>query len=335
MDEKTLSDGKKTFINGLYRYKKQELSLIATSKELNKIMYGFHAKGILDNLPIHDITTLVKNKYTFLVSGILKKDFDLMLFKDYDKLDFYPANFFVGMILEHYVIMMEELQDYFIKFLEALEKFDKRLVVVSKKRLRVLKSILEGKLFYEFDECAMSCYNEIIELYRAIQDKTNDFYKESPIEDYPSVVEYRLKRSVEKADGNKDKLTESFAMCYDIDLDFLRFIGASKQIPKIKELYLKYMGFLELDTSGIIENPNERYFVSTQSNIFDPSPYLRMSAIELSQVALELELQTVRTILPEESYESLKDIFESTGLLGNQEDNGENITGPQVGNIKK
>lgn len=335
MDEKTLSEGKKTFINGLYRYKKQELSLIAISKEVNKIMYGFHEKGILDNLPIHDITTLVKNKYTFLVSGILKKDFDLMLFKDYDKLDFYPANFFVGMILEHYVIMMEELQDYFIKFLESLEKFDKRLVVVSKKRLRVLKSILEGKLFYEFDECAMSCYNEVIELYRTIQDKINDFYKESPIEDYPSVVEYRLKRSVEKADGNKDKLTESFAMCYDIDLDFLRFIGASKQIPKIKELYLKYMGFLELDTSGIIENPNERYFVSTQSNIFDPSPYLRMSAIELSQVALELELQTVKTILPEESYKSLKDIFESTGLLGNQEDNGENITGPQVGNIKK
>lgn len=335
MDEKTLSEGKKTFINGLYRYKKQELSLIATSKEVNKIMYGFHEKGTLDNLPIHDITTLVKNKYTFLVSGILKKDFDLMLFKDYDKLDFYPANFFVGMILEHYVIMMEELQDYFIKFLESLEKFDKRLVVVSKKRLRVLKSILEGKLFYEFDECAMSCYNEVIELYRTIQDKINDFYKESPIEDYPSVVEYRLKRSVEKADGNKDKLTESFAMCYDIDLDFLRFIGASKQIPKIKELYLKYMGLLELDTSGIIENPNERYFVSTQSNIFDSSPYLRMSAIELSQVALELELQTVKTILPEESYKSLKDIFESTGLLGNQEDNGENITGPQVGNIKK
>ncbi len=335
MDEKTLNEGIKVFISGLYRYKEQELNLIATSKEVNKVILDFQRKGILDGIASHDITTLVKNKYTFLVSEILKKDFDLMLFKDYDKHDFYPANFFVGMILEHYVIMMSEIQDCFIEFLKHLEKFDKRLVVVSKKRLRVLRSVLEGKMFYEFDDCAMIYHNEVIELYRALQDKINDFYKESPLEDYPSVVEYRLKRSIEKADGNKEKLTDSFATCYDIDIDFLRYIGANKKIPMIKELYLKYMGILDLDTSGIADNPNEKYFASNQPNIFDPTKYLHMSAIELSQEVLELELLTVKKILPEESYASLRDIFESTGLLGTSDDNNQTVTSPQTANIKK
>lgn len=311
-----LKKGKKTFLSQLYYYKEKECMLLDCIKDVKKFMDKFHAMGVATDIVIDDSSNLIANKYTFLKGSFLRSDMDLVFFRDEDEL--YPANFFAGCILEHFVLKIDDILAALEAFCIESEKFDIRAVeITTNKKFRVLISVLSGKKFYDFDEVAKAALDDMRDKFQVFKNELDDFYKEDPFYDYPQVVEYNLRKSLENIEGlDKDKLTSVLTSFYEIDVDFLRKIKKEREIYLVRKLYLKYMSEAGLDTSGIVEDPVNRYFTVKHHDVFDPTEYLDMNMAELSRALLILEFQEAGDILNDkDAYNSLKNILSDVGIV--------------------
>lgn len=316
MDEKMLKDGIIVFLQGLYYYKLQEENLLESSRKANDIIKAFHDKGVIEDLSTKEILPMLKNKFTFLINELEKIDVDLIFFKDYDNEELYPSNYFVGMILRHYARKLVEIQYSLIDFLNCLEAFDERAIKISKRKFSVLITILEGKDFYEFDNEACEAIQKAKEKYFTYKDLLDDFYKESPLTDYTKFVEKRFCDCLKEGVTDKDSFLKNLKSIYEIDVDFLRFIGYPKKINELHSIYLRYLNEAGLDTSWIVEEPKERYFVRKQSKIFDPKPYLNLSAGEISNKVIEICLPELsEKVKTGEDNTDIKNILRSVGII--------------------
>lgn len=316
MSDEILKNGITTFLSGLYKYKENEAYLIESSKSINSLI-DFHQKnGLLPELTKRDITKLVSNKYNFLIHDILKHNFDLVFLRDNDDEELYPANFFVGVILTHFSSRINDIQASFSLLIDEIEKFDYRMDKVSKKRLRMLASLLKGNNLYDFDEESRLCAEKILAFHKTCLDKIDAFYREDIIGDYHKIVEEKLAKGFDNI-SHKDEfeLVDTIVTIYELDIEFLRSVEEYDQIEKVRCAYLKYMEEHNLDTSRILDNNTTGLFIAPQKNLFDPTPYLHMSLSEISQEVFRREMENVQNFFSPTEFDKVRDILGDVGII--------------------
>lgn len=315
MSEKELRDGKIGFLTGLYQFKVLEETLIKCIKDLSVWIEEYHKIQVLENIPTKDLSKMITNKYMFLLNDLKKCNFDLMLFYDEESDSLYAPNFFSGMILKHFSIRLNRIHACLAELIDTCDELDKRLCIMEKRKLRILLSIIEGKKYYSFDKKAVECENKITEKYKELIDELNIYYNESIRDNYINLVEEKLKGSFENLPNNLEKFAEDLETIYEVDVDFLRFIGREEEIKRVRELYIKYMSSKGLDTSRIVESIETRHFISPKPEIFDPNQYLHSNAGELSRAVFELEAANIEQFFDMKNYDNLRSILKEVGIF--------------------
>lgn len=310
MERREILESKLAFLTELYQYREYETYLLNNTKCAQELLELFHKNGLFHDLSLGNVPTMVNNKDAFLFGSYNRSGLDYIFFKNYDDGSIYLSNFFGGTILRGLVTTIVEVEESLAALVEGLAKFNDKLGIAYKKhRIKAVMCMLEGKDYFDFDESSRESKNEVYNLFRTFITKLDEYYDENPFDNYPKIVAKRFK-------GKKDEIKEeTIQTFFEVDVDFLKRINKERDIELVKDVYRKELEKLGFDDSFLDLECTDRYFVYSQTEIFDPKEYLKMGIAELSREILNIDIElTSEALASLNILEPIKKIFRSIGV---------------------